>query len=318
MQLATMAGLDTVQFSGLIIAAAGITPTMTLILLHASTPGTVLGSKILFPQRNYTFLQDRGVMLISLSILLCILQPIGSYFIGHATLNFVNSTILYTMAACLQGLAMIYKESRLPTWSAAPLDIHFLSLCLFIMQTILTMIISPFIYTMQDLTRQNVGFPMMSYERNFHDGLTCLFGDDPDIPSHRHPLYDHKYATCEDINIWLIVAYVFSNIAIVECVDLILKNRQKSLSRSMIVGVFVAFVALTIYDTKADYGIGLYGSNVGFIDIFALVVLMIGMEVFGRAEVIIDTINTGSSVNQHISNIASTANRDQSNEILRQ
>lgn len=292
-----MAALDTLQFSGLIIAAAGITPTMTLILLHASTPGTVLGSKILFSQRYYTFLQDRGVLLIIISILLSILQPISFYIQGRSNLNFVNSSIVYALAACFQGIAMMYKESRLPTWSSSPLDIHFLSLCLFSLQTLLTAIVLPFIYASQDLTRQNIGFPMISFERNFYDGFLCLFGEYPYIPYRRHPIYDYKYTTCEPLNFWLIVAYVISNVAIVECVDLILKKRQKLLSRSMIVGVFVAFIALTIYDTKANYGVGLYGSNVGVIDILALIVLMIGMEVYGRGETTIDGNCVDSSYN---------------------
>ena len=48
-----MAALDSIGFSGLVIAAAGVSPTMTLILLHASTPTITWISMCVFPTRTY-------------------------------------------------------------------------------------------------------------------------------------------------------------------------------------------------------------------------------------------------------------------------
>ena len=54
-KLLAMAVLDTVSFSGLVISAAGVTPTMTVILLHASTPIIVFFSRFAFPDRTSSY-----------------------------------------------------------------------------------------------------------------------------------------------------------------------------------------------------------------------------------------------------------------------
>jgi hypothetical protein len=64
-KLFIMALLDTTSFAGLILSAAAVTPTMTVILLHISTPFVVLGSRMNFPSRVYSESQLRGVYLIT-------------------------------------------------------------------------------------------------------------------------------------------------------------------------------------------------------------------------------------------------------------
>ncbi len=50
----------------------------------------------------------------------------------------------------------------------------------------------------------------------------------------------------------------------------------------MAAAVFVAFIALGIYDTKVDYGYGLLGSTIGITDLVSISALLLGMEIYGR------------------------------------
>lgn len=102
-KLIKMAILDTVQFSGLTVAAAGISPAMTVILLHSSTPFLVLGSRCIFPDRKYSSIQQRGVQLISLAVLISLVTSIlGNWLTGDQK-SLTASSLLYFSMAALHG-----------------------------------------------------------------------------------------------------------------------------------------------------------------------------------------------------------------------
>jgi hypothetical protein len=105
-KLLIMAILDTIQFAGLAISAAGVSPAMTVILLHTSTPFLVIGSRYAFPDRKYSLLQIRGVQLISLAVLVCL---IGSFTHKHHGSDKSASSFLYISMAALHGLSTLYK-----------------------------------------------------------------------------------------------------------------------------------------------------------------------------------------------------------------
>jgi hypothetical protein len=105
-KLLIMAVLDTIQFAGLAISAAGVSPAMTVILLHTSTPFLVIGSKYAFPDRKYSVLQMSGVQLISLAVLVCL---IGSFTHKHHGSDKTASNFLYIGMAALHGLSTLYK-----------------------------------------------------------------------------------------------------------------------------------------------------------------------------------------------------------------
>ena len=102
-KLIKMAILDTIQFSGLTVAAAGISPAMTVILLHSSTPFLVLGSRCMFPDRKYSAIQQRGVQLISLAVLISLVTSIlGNWLTGDEK-SLTASSLLYFSMAALHG-----------------------------------------------------------------------------------------------------------------------------------------------------------------------------------------------------------------------
>mmetsp|Transcript_3372 Transcript_3372/g.3540 ORF Transcript_3372/g.3540 Transcript_3372/m.3540 type:complete len:273 (+) Transcript_3372:171-989(+) len=146
-KLLIMAVLDTIQFAGLAISAAGVSPAMTVILLHTSTPFLVIGSKYAFPDRKYSVLQMSGVQLISLAVLVCL---IGSFTHKHHGSDKTASNFLYIGMAALHGLSTLYKEKSIIEWSQ-PIDIHYLSSWLFLYQFGVAIVLAPLIYMLQGM-----------------------------------------------------------------------------------------------------------------------------------------------------------------------
>ena len=110
-----MAALDALQFAGLTLSAAGVSPAMTVILLHTSTPVLVLGSRYSFPDRKYSLVQMRGVQLIAASVLICLIGSFRYVFYsdpdsGSGSQDFdIASSLLYVGVSALHGIATLYK-----------------------------------------------------------------------------------------------------------------------------------------------------------------------------------------------------------------
>lgn len=101
-KLIIMATLDTVQFAGLAVSAAGVSPTMTVILLHTSTLFLVLGSRYTFPDRTYSTVQMRGVQLIALAVGISLVSSLShTLSSGHG--SDAASSFLYFCMAALHG-----------------------------------------------------------------------------------------------------------------------------------------------------------------------------------------------------------------------
>jgi hypothetical protein len=109
-KLLKMAILDTIQFAGLFSSASGVSPTMTVILLHASTPCIVLGSRITFPNRKYSTIQMKGVQLMSLAILVSLSRPLINLFVFN-DYSSISSKLLYVFSAAFHGFSTLNKEA---------------------------------------------------------------------------------------------------------------------------------------------------------------------------------------------------------------
>ena len=293
-KLIIMALLDTIQFSCLVVAGAGVTPTMTVILLHASTPALVFGSKFIFPERNYTDQQVRGVYLIIASLVISLGQQASSLSSSSSSNTFSGalSSFIYVGAAALHGLSNLYKEHALVEWMQ-PVDVHFLNSWLFFYQAIICIVLAPAIYALQGLTApaSGPGFPLSSMFVNIQDGRVCVHGQDPlwiaggiDDDESRVAVqrsYDTKYTECSH-SFWLVLLFVVSNVGVLECVDRILQTGNQMLGRATSAAVLVAFVTLGVYDLQADVGSGLFGTTIGVTDVLSLIVLLGGLELYGR------------------------------------
>ena len=111
---------------------------------------------------------------------------------------------------------------------------------------------------------------------NFEDGLACLFGSESQSEE-----YNDFNSSCS-LSLGLILGYVASNVVVLACIDRVLETSNQILGRVLAVSILFAFVALGIYDTEANKGLGgLFGGTRGAIDIIALVLLFAGMEIYG-------------------------------------
>lgn len=300
--VAVMALIDVIQFAGLFVSASGVSPTMTVILLHASTPCFICGTFIVFPNRKYSPVQIRGSVLILIAIVISVIRPllflIDSSQQANYRIQYAYSSILYVFFSGVLGVATLYKERCIIQWSQ-PIDIHYISVWSYLFQLLYALILSPLIYLMQNFTTSTwSGFNISSFRTNVIDSLSCIQGNTPNTDD---SIYDTAFTSCS-YSIFIVVAFVSSNILIQECIGQVLQTSNLLLGRCVAAAVFIAFIALGIYDTKVDYGNGIFGSNITFIDVIAVVVLIAGLEMYGEdMEPDVEIITNYESVNSSTS-----------------
>lgn len=143
-----MALFDTLQFFGVVYSGIGVSPTMTIILLHASTLFILLGSRLVFPNRHYGQYHHIGVVLISIAITCSLFKIVYyDYFFNHDDSRYfpTKSAMVYVLSCLLQGFSTLYKEKALVDW-AQPVNIYFLSSRLFLYQFVITLLLSVMFY----------------------------------------------------------------------------------------------------------------------------------------------------------------------------
>jgi len=111
---------------------------------------------------------------------------------------------------------------------------------------------------------------------NISDGFICLLGENVNSV-----VYNSFNSSCSGS--WaLILGYVASNITVLACIDRVLETSNQILGRVLALSVLVAFIALGIYDSEANQGLGgLNGGTITIIDLISLSLLFIGMEIYG-------------------------------------
>lgn len=290
-----MAIIDTVPFICMAWSASGVPPTMTVILMHASTIFVIIGSKFTFPQRHYSNMNITGVVLIAVSITICliktVLTQVSSKNVSHHHMIIVSSFV-FVAAASLQGLTTLYKEKCIIQW-AQPIDNFYLSSWLFFYQFIVIIMMSMIFYLVAGtVIFDNIFYVIISnlyssialfdkasfhnmYE-SFHDGWLCFFGRE----SHDYQDDDSIYADCSD-SMGVILAYVLSNAFVVVSMSSVLQVSHQALGRSTEFAVLTAFIVLWIYDLHKTQST-VFGGNEGIVDIFAILLLLVGMEVYDR------------------------------------
>ncbi len=145
-KLAAIAIIDTLGLGGLVISAYGVTPAMTVILMQAHSPVSVLGCKYFFPDRLYTPTQIKGVWIVCVALFLGVFSAFFSP--GYDDRSTVASSALYIACASLQGLSTLFKEKSVLEFGT-PVDMYTLSSALFSYQVVFSIILFPFFYLLQ-------------------------------------------------------------------------------------------------------------------------------------------------------------------------
>ena len=138
-------------------------------------------------------------------------------------------------------------------------------------------------------------YPVSSIFRNILDGISCFLGYIPDTDSDFSLNYDSTSAVCKNSS-FMVIGYVLCNIIVLESLDRILLrssiiSNNKILERGMMIAVFLAFVVLGFHNHDFTLSINLNSNDDGdhssrstfdFSNILAIIVLLIGMEIYGR------------------------------------
>lgn len=119
------------------------------------------------------------------------------------------------------------------------------------------------------------GFPISSLFQNISDGLYCMVGFAPasDV------VYNTDYLSCSG-SMNLILSYSLCTILSLFCVNIVLQLGNQALGRAMFLGVFLAIIALSIYDTFTSFGNGFFGSDIGVLELISFICLLTGMETY--------------------------------------
>lgn len=171
--------------------------------------------------------------------------------------------LFYCLSVCDTVHGLYQKISILCRWIS---NLHFCSKR------------SSYNFRVSGLSSSFEDFPISSLLDNFSDGLSCFTGENPG----RDTSYESRDASC-DYGYLTILGYIIANVVMLECVDKALQSSDQILNRTTALAVLVAYIVLGFYDTGIGYDDdGLIGTAFNYWDIVSIVILMVGMEVYGR------------------------------------
>lgn len=143
-----IAFLESIQLIWLFFSAYGTSAPLTVILMQSSTISVVYGSKYIIGDRKYKDLHYQGVIYMIIAIVLALIVEIGLNFLFSQKKISALFPVSFLFASLFSGFVTIYKEKLLIEWSQ-PINIHFLSSCMFFYQALITFLISLFFYFLQ-------------------------------------------------------------------------------------------------------------------------------------------------------------------------
>lgn len=108
---------------------------------------------------------------------------------------------------------------------------------------------------------------------SIYNGWQCFFGVD------LHLQFD-EYVDCSD-SMGVVLGYVLSNAVVVVCMSTVLQLSHQILGRATEAAILCAFGVLWLYDVHINDS-SMFGGNEGLLDIFAIIILIAGMEVYDR------------------------------------
>ncbi|RYH32241.1 hypothetical protein EON65_00910 [archaeon] len=117
---------------------------------------------------------------------------------------------------------------------------------------------------------------------SFYYGWLCFLGNTPSAHDRDDDL--NFYVSCHD-SLWLILGYVLSTFLVLTCLNVVLERYSQGVPRLLCAAIVGAFVVLWVYDAHfaqfqpSPY---IFGGSVGAVDLLALVLVVVGNDVYGR------------------------------------
>eukprot|EP01041_Mallomonas_annulata_P006707 gene6707-13595_t len=149
------------------------------------------------------------------------------------------------------------------------------------------------------ITSTYANYPLNGFLSNIYDGFLCLFGFNPSLDNDH--LYSIEDASCPNI-CWFVIAYVLATVILLQAIDRILKFNDGSLVRILSISIMCSFVFLSLYriitgttssssssssgtegsQISHSHGLLFSSNDVSIIDIISVIILVLGMELYGR------------------------------------
>jgi hypothetical protein len=118
-----------------------------------------------------------------------------------------------------------------------------------------------------------------SIGKSFYFGFRCFVGLTPNENARDDDT--SREIHCGD-SMYLIIGYVIATFAILASINIVLQYSGLIVSRAVSTAIFAAFVVLSIYDLHESASEGFLGGKIGIFDYFAIIILITGMEIYGR------------------------------------
>jgi hypothetical protein len=127
-----------------------------------------------------------------------------------------------------------------------------------------------------------LGYSLSSMFHGFYYGWMCFLGETPSLTNRDDDTT--IYVNC-NASIYVILLYVLSTFGVLVSLHSILETGSIYVPRLLCIAICTAFVLLWIYDIyNTSYQVSpyIFGGSVGAADILAMVLLVLGMEIYGR------------------------------------
>lgn len=168
--LLKIAVLDFLYFTGIVMASTNVSAVTILVLSHCNSFSILIFAKFVFPYHNLSYLQYSGAFCIFLAVIICLAHPLielrNSYRFDNSVIYLVKSSILYALSSIIQGLSSLYKENIVMYNTTTPLDVHYISMWLFLYQFGITAFSMYVIYLVQGKF-----ISLLSYVITFHHDI---------------------------------------------------------------------------------------------------------------------------------------------------
>ena len=239
-----------------------------------------------------------GSVIISMAVLLAlcpaiysILDPAFFIYADAIPLQTAYNTMLFVSSCIPAAASQLYKEHIFLQYKQ-PVQPDHINFILSVFQFIFASIMAPLVYTLEGLAATEDWpnlYPSSGFSTNFMEGFQCFVGTlDEDLATNK---YDDS-AEC-DFSIALILLYSFSIIMVGVAVDKIVNaGATKVMYRGVSAGIIASSLCLYTYDmhsTRFNYGPAIDSSN-----LFSLLLLVIGSEVYHRVSLQDATFETVS------------------------
>ncbi|CAM9253219.1 unnamed protein product [Ectocarpus sp. 13 AM-2016] len=292
-RLAMMAVLDMLHLVPMIVAAADVAPTLTVLLLQCSAPFCLAVSGGFCSRRRYPRKSVLGAAVIFLGACVAIYLPISRLINARATLHddarsheydpvhlrgdsgdyaIVEAgynTILYVLACLPAAVSTVYKQYALEQ-HGRPVDAHQLSLGVTAFEVVFIALAAPAAYQLQVLGRHGDGNAHVG--QALRDGWRCLvlMRDVVDIDG--YPV---------DAECWgglpLVFSYVVATLLVNTLVQKVVDQAESAsvYHRAMAFSVPTAFVVLCFYN-EAEW----LHDSFNVFTVSGLIVIMIGLRLY--------------------------------------